>query len=115
MTKTSGICTVLKEDGGTASPGESKEGEVSIGEEEERVGSRNVQPLNFLICTSRTTRRVSLCTFRYSTTTLTDSPSYKFIELPGPLEMYRVSSTRKLYQLSLRHVCLNEPASLRMY
>ena len=32
MTKTSGICTVLKEDGGTASPGESKESEVSIGE-----------------------------------------------------------------------------------
>ena len=32
MTKTSGICTVLKEEGGTASPGESNECEVFIAE-----------------------------------------------------------------------------------
>lgn len=36
MTKTSGICTVLKEDGGTTRPGESKEREVSIAESERR-------------------------------------------------------------------------------
>ena len=36
MTKTSGICTVLKEDGGTASPGESNEREVSIAESRRR-------------------------------------------------------------------------------
>ena len=33
MTKTLGICTELKDEGGTASPGESKEREVFIGQE----------------------------------------------------------------------------------
>jgi hypothetical protein len=36
MTKTSGICTVLKEEGGAARPGESKEREVSIAESRRR-------------------------------------------------------------------------------
>jgi len=60
--KTSGICTVSKEEGGTARPGESKERKVFIAEsrkgKEQRVGARNVQRSTFLICTSR---RVSYC------------------------------------------------------
>ena len=40
MTKTSGICTVLKEEGGTTSPGESKEREVPIAESRRGGGGR---------------------------------------------------------------------------
>lgn len=36
MTKTSGICTELKEEGGTARPGESKEREEFIAESQGR-------------------------------------------------------------------------------
>lgn len=42
MTKTSGICTELKEVGGTVSPGESKEREVAIAESRRRKSSERL-------------------------------------------------------------------------
>lgn len=45
MTKTSGICTELKEDGGTTSPGESNEREVSIAESRRRKNKVLVQEM----------------------------------------------------------------------
>lgn len=75
----------------------------------------NVQPLTFLICTFRTSGAASRILRGLCYTALSDGPSDNLVQLLRPLYVNRVSSTRKLYQLSLGHVCLDKLASSRVH
>ena len=117
MTKTVGICTELKEEGGTASPAESKERRVFIAG---RGGGGGGGGGARVLVQDKFNPEPSLFGIEIDhrlqpTTALPDGPTNNLVQLLRPLYLNPVPSTRKLYQLSLWHIRLDKPAPPRIH
>jgi hypothetical protein len=110
MTNTSGIWTELKEEGGTARPGESNEREVFMGGggTERWFKKCSTRDLPYLYASFYDCSNDRLRPSRMARAMIPFSSFARWICTGVP-------SARKLHQLSLGHVLLDDPASLRVH